>query len=90
MLATYMRIRGMHSVSPIHVFFTQRIYIKTLRQLKRIDSIRRSPIYVNFDETLTGVTCVRAFSRQKSFIDKNDQLMDESQMAWYPVCIAQR
>ena len=68
----------------------QRVYITALRQMKRIDSIRRSPIYVNFDETLVGVTCIRAFREQKRFIAKNDRLVDESQVAWYPILIAQR
>ena len=58
--------------------------------MKRIDSIRRSPIYTNFDETLVGVACIRAFRQQERFVGKNDQLVDESQMAWYPILIAQR
>lgn len=79
-------------VVPIGIiyFIIQRVYITTLRQLKRIDSIRRSPIYVNFDETLVGVNCVRAFGQQKRFIAKNDRLVDENQTAWYPVLISQR
>ncbi len=66
------------------------MYITAVRQMKRIDSIRKSPIYTNFDETLVGVTSVRAFQQQERFIDKNDQLMNESNMAWYPILIAQR
>ena len=68
----------------------QKVYITTVRQLKRLDSIRRSPIYVNFDETLVGVTCVRAFRRQEDFIAKNDRLTDDSQIAWYPILVGMR
>ena len=62
----------------------------TVRQLKRIASVRRSPIYVNFDETLVGVTNVRAFKKQEMFIAKNDRLTDDSQVAWYPILVSQR
>ena len=68
----------------------QRVYMRGVRQIKRIDAIRRSPIYVNFDETLVGVASVRAFRQQQRFIAKNDQLVDNSQIAWYPVVICQR
>ena len=70
--------------------FLQRVYIASVRQMKRIDSIRKSPIYTNFDETLVGVASIRAYRQQERFINKNDQLVDESQMAWYPILIAQR
>ena len=58
--------------------------------MKRIDSIRKSPLYTNFDETLVGVTCIRAFQEQNRFIAKNDRLMNDINMAWYPIMIAQR
>ena len=58
--------------------------------MKRIDSIRKSPIYINFDETLVGVTSVRAFRREEEFIEKNDQLINDNVRAWYPIVIAQR
>ena len=64
--------------------------LRQSRQMKRIDSIRRSPIYTNFDETLVGVASIRAYRQQERFVNKNDQLVDESQMAWYPILIAQR
>ena len=75
---------------PFPLFPYQKVYMRTVRQLKRFDSIRRSPIYVNFDETLMGVSCVRAFRKQQQFIVKNEQLTDESQVAWYLIIIAMR
>ena len=61
-----------------------------MRQWKRLDSIRRSPIYIHFDETLLGVTCVRAFNKQDEFIARNDQLLDDSQAVFYHIKIANR
>ena len=74
----------------IYQILFQRIYITGVRQLKRIDSIRRSPVYVHFDETLAGTSCIRSFNREKQFIEKADQLTDESQMAFFLIQGAQR
>lgn len=68
----------------------QRMYIKSVRQLKRIDSVRKSPIYACFDEALAGVSTIRAFKVEPKFIDKNDTLVNNSMTAWYPILVAQR
>jgi len=44
-------------------YIFQRIYISTSRQLKRIDSTSRSPIYNHFSETVNGTSSIRAFWR---------------------------
>ena len=56
--------------------------------MKRINSIRRSPIFSNFDETLVGVTSIRAYRRQEQFILKNDRLTDNNQSTFYAIEIA--
>ncbi|KAM9556805.1 multidrug resistance-associated protein 1 isoform 1-T1 [Guaruba guarouba] len=70
--------------------FVQRFYVATSRQLKRLESVSRSPVYSHFNETLLGVTVIRAFEEQKRFIKQNDMKVDENQKAYYPSIVANR
>ncbi|KAJ5069267.1 multidrug-resistance like protein 1 isoform i [Anaeramoeba ignava] len=58
-------------------------YRSTSREIQRLQSISRSPIYNNFSETLTGVSTIRAFQKQKEFIEINDSRVDENTSAIY-------
>ncbi|NXR46089.1 MRP1 protein, partial [Hippolais icterina] len=68
----------------------QRFYVATSRQLKRLESVSRSPVYSHFNETLLGVSVIRAFEEQKRFIKQNDMKVDENQKAYYPSIVANR
>ncbi|XP_067407154.1 multidrug resistance-associated protein 1 isoform X1 [Emydura macquarii macquarii] len=71
-------------------FFVQRFYVATSRQLKRLESVSRSPVYSHFNETLLGVSVIRAFEEQKRFIHQSDLKVDENQRAYYPSIVANR
>jgi len=43
-------------------------YRYTSRELQRLDSISRSPIYTHFSETLNGIDSVRAYGATERFI----------------------
>lgn len=67
----------------IGYIFVQLIYIPASRQLKRIESTTRSPIYTHFSETISGVTSIRAFKMDKEFEYKMDSLIDTNNSSYY-------
>uniref|UniRef100_A0A8C0HFM2 Multidrug resistance-associated protein 1 n=1 Tax=Chelonoidis abingdonii TaxID=106734 RepID=A0A8C0HFM2_CHEAB len=71
-------------------FFVQRFYVATSRQLKRLESVSRSPVYSHFNETLLGVSVIRAFEEQTRFKLQSDLKVDENQKAYFPSIVANR
>lgn len=65
-------------------------YIATSREVKRIESIARSPIYSTFGETLNGTTLIRAFKMQNNFVDKNSLQLNDNQTAYFAGTSANR
>lgn len=65
-------------ISPIIVvyFLVQRFYIASSRQLQRLTSMTRSPIYSQFTETLNGVSTIRAYGAISRFIRHSDEKID--------------
>ncbi|KAI9913446.1 hypothetical protein PsorP6_005192 [Peronosclerospora sorghi] len=64
-------------------YCSQRYYIKTSRELQRLDSISRSPIFALLSETLDGLSTIRAFGVEKNFIDHSYYLLDKNQRAYF-------
>ncbi|KAG0099344.1 hypothetical protein BGZ93_008058 [Podila epicladia] len=65
-------------------------YIDTSRELKRLHSVSRSPIFSTFGETLAGVTTIRAFSEQSRFMADLLDKIDHSNRPFYYLWIANR
>jgi len=87
--ATYWFIIALVPISVVY-YFIQRFYVKTSRQLKRLQSVSRSPIFSHFSETLTGSSTIRAYSRQNYFIKQNENKVDSNQMSYYPNIVSNR
>ncbi|OQR87169.1 ATP-binding Cassette (ABC) Superfamily [Thraustotheca clavata] len=64
-------------------YISQRFFVKTSRELQRLDSISRSPIYALFTETLEGIATIRAFGVEQQFAERNQTLLDRNQRAYF-------
>ncbi len=60
------------------------------RELKRIESITRSPIFSHFAETLDGLACLRAFEMQDTFLEKHIRSLDTHHRAFFLTNTANR
>ncbi|KAJ2967702.1 hypothetical protein NQ176_g9533 [Zarea fungicola] len=46
-------------------------YLRASRDLKRLESVQRSPLFQQFGETLSGMTTIRAYGVERRFIREN-------------------
>jgi len=71
--------------TPLAYFYVyyQQYYLRTSRELKRLDSISKSPIYNQFQETLDGIATVRAFDATKRFNFTNRCYIDTNNEAYF-------
>lgn len=68
----------------------QAYYLRTSRELKRLDSVSRSPVYAHFQESLGGVSTIRAFRQQQRFALENEWRVDANLRAYFPSVSANR
>ncbi|KAF9930603.1 hypothetical protein FBU30_000306 [Linnemannia zychae] len=63
-------------------------FLWATRSLKRFNSVSVSPIYQHFDETLNGLTTIRAMGIQQRFIEENAKRTDYNANAYstYSFC----
>ncbi|XP_027527984.1 canalicular multispecific organic anion transporter 1 [Neopelma chrysocephalum] len=79
-------------IIPLSIFyyFVLRFYVSTSRQLRRLDSVTRSPIYSHFGETVSGLSVIRAYGHQERFKQHNETIMDINQKSVYSWIISNR
>ncbi|KAM0334168.1 hypothetical protein ACHAQA_001188 [Verticillium albo-atrum] len=71
-------------------YWIQRYYLRTSRELKRLDSVSRSPIYAHFQESLGGISTIRAYRQQQRFELENEWRVDSNLKAYFPSISANR
>ena len=77
---------------PLSVVYwgVQKIYVRTSRQLRRLESSTRSPIYSWFGEAVSGVSTIKAFQIQDRFIKEIEDKLDTNQSCAEPNIISNR
>ncbi|KAI9353043.1 P-loop containing nucleoside triphosphate hydrolase protein [Zopfochytrium polystomum] len=63
--------------------YVLRLFRSTMRELKRVESIARSPLYSQINETLTGLSTVRAYGASDRFKSIQEQLQDIANQPTY-------
>ncbi|KAI4279834.1 MAG: hypothetical protein L6R38_004935, partial [Xanthoria sp. 2 TBL-2021] len=74
----------------IVLYFIQKFYLRTSRQLRFLDLEAKSPLYSQFTEMMAGLMTVRAFGWQNALEKKNRFLLDRSQRPFYLLFAVQR
>jgi ATP-binding cassette subfamily C (CFTR/MRP) protein 1 len=83
----------MASSIPVAVFalyWIQRFYLRTSRQLRLLDLETKTPLYQHFTETLEGVATIRAFGWQEHFDQIAFKKLNDSQRPYFQLYCIQR
>ncbi|KAK9786665.1 hypothetical protein SCARD494_11156 [Seiridium cardinale] len=74
----------------IVLFYIQRFYLRTSRQLRLLDLESKSPLYSFFISSFAGLTTIRAFSWSDKSYREHIQHLDTSQRPFYLLYCIQR
>lgn len=72
------------------VYFIQKYYLRTSRQLRHLDLEAKTPLFVCFRETANGLPHIRAFGWSQQQFERSLALLDDSQKPYYHMFCAQR
>lgn len=73
----------------LYVYY-QQYYLRTSRELRRLDSVTKSPVYAHFQESLGGLSTIRGYDQQDRFTHINQSRIDNNMSAFYPSVNANR
>ena len=65
-------------------------YLKSSREIKRIEAVTRSPIYSDFSAVLEGLSTLRAFGLQKRITQSFCARIDDNARAWFSFLMVSR
>ncbi|XP_069672860.1 ATP-binding cassette sub-family C member 4-like [Periplaneta americana] len=64
-------------------WFIRRIYLKTSKNVKRLEGITKSPVFTHLNATLQGLTTIRAYGAQNILRSEFDKHQDLHSSSWY-------
>lgn len=74
----------------VALYFLQAFYLRTSRQIRHLDLEAKSPLYVHFSETLSGLATIRAMGWKRDFMEENSERLNKSQTPFYLLYYVQR
>ncbi|GJN86671.1 hypothetical protein PLIIFM63780_010252 [Purpureocillium lilacinum] len=86
--ATY--VAAIIPVCVVAIYFIQKFYLRTSRQMRHLDLEAKSPLYRVFTETAAGIITVRAFGWKTDMANENLRLLEHSQKPYYTMYCIQR
>lgn len=66
------------------------LYISLSRELKRFESISKSPIHQHFSESLSGIATIRAYGVESRFMKQNLLKIDKNNKPFFYMWVANR
>lgn len=80
------------AVPPLAVIFVcvTNYYQSSSREVKRLEAVKRSFVYNNFNEVLGGMNTIKAYDSADRFLAKNEILLDKMNEAYFIVIANQR
>ncbi|CAG5129177.1 unnamed protein product, partial [Candidula unifasciata] len=66
----------------VYVFF-QKFYIPSSRQIRRLESTTRSPVFSHFGETISGASSIRAYRLEEKFFNDSLLLVDINNQCFF-------
>jgi len=89
LVTTVVAIVADYYLAPLFVVLTavfvyvNRFYVTASRQIRRLDSAAKSPLYSLIGDSVNGLHVIRAFGAQKALVNHCDGLIDVSQKAYF-------
>eukprot|EP00210_Caulerpa_lentillifera_P008090 g7724.t1 len=59
-------------------YFLYAYFQTTVREMKRLDAISRSPVYSSINDVLNGISTVRAFGAEERLLERHMRLVDDN------------
>lgn len=53
----------------LYIWWCAFLFVQGSREMKRLESVHKSPVFVLFSETLSGLSTIRSFGHEKRFFD---------------------